>query len=903
MKYIEKDFPIEGLNEIAKKESVVSLKKPVYLIHRWWARRLGSVFRMIILTSFLDWEELEREARRSLGIGERDIVEENLEKLVREKMEEILWEKFYSKNEFNGEVVLDPFMGGGTTVVEALRHGLRPIGIDINPVAWFVTKKEVEPLELDAFEREFNKLELGVGKRIKSYYKTRCPLCRKETKNRKYEWTGGTNGIADVMYVFWVNKVRCLNPDCKKEVHLFPSFKIASKRSKKGIIHTVFCPKCKYIIKVNYDDAETRCPECGFRFVPNEGHVFRGKYKCLHCGQRYDILDSVRKEKKIPAREMYAIEYYCSVHGRGYKRIDEYDIELFEKAKKELEDKWVDLIGKYIPDQEIPDGYNTKQAKNYNYRYFYEMFNERQLLCISSLLKEIMSISDQNIKEYFIAILSNILEYNNMFCRYKQTMRYLENLFSLHAYLPKHDPLENNLWGARTRLGQGTFDGHFRKSIRSKKYCYEPYEYKISLTEGKAVDKIPTKDIITTDRTNEDALLICQTSEDLSFIKQKVDAIITDPPYYGNVMYSELADFFYVWLRLALKDRYPWFRGKYSRNKREIIKNEIQNKDEKFFLKGIERVFSECYKVLKDEGLMVFTFHHKETEAWASILQPVLCAGFYINAVYPIHSEMMESYHISNKKSISYDTIIVCRKRLVEPHEISWNNLKIQIYAETKEMINRLLKTRPYLGEGNVKVIAMGKGLELYSRHYPKVLFKEGYLEPKKATFLMDELVDQIIEEVKESELPTGLDEVSRIYMGYLTETKYIDYDSLNKLLRSKNFDIRALENEEVIEKRRKNEYIVLGPAKRHRLIQDKIDRSKDLLYIDKMHYLIYLYRRGRPVALYLSKWKDETLSMILKLYYEKTKDEDVRKIIEMLEKTTEAKKAPTLEEFILEKK
>lgn len=896
MKYIERDFPIERLNEIARKESVVSLKKPVYLIHRWWARRLGSVFRMILLTSFLEWEDMEKEARKKLGVGEKETPDEEMEKLVREKMEDLLWEKFYSKNDFGGKTVLDPFMGGGTTIVESVRLGLKSTGIDINPVAWFVTKKEVEPLDLEAFEEEFNKLEKSVGEKIKSYYKTLCPICEK-TKNRSYEWGEENNELADVMYVFWVNKVKCLNPQCKNDVLLFPSFKIATKKSGKGVTHTVFCPKCRHIFDTEKDDTETGCPKCSFEFIPDSGYVSGGKYQCYHCDQKYNVLDSMKKSEKIPEREMYAVEYFCSVHGRGYKSADDYDIKLFQKAKKELEGNWDNLIGKYIPSQEIPDGQETHRLFGYNYRYFYDMFNERQLLCISSLLKEILSIDDQNIKEYFLATFSTILEYNNMLCRYVQTMRYLENLFSLHAYQPKNDPLENNFWGVKNGPGKGTFEGYFNKTVRSKKYCYEPYEYKISQVEGKAVDKIYTKDPMITQSSN-DVTLLAQTSEDLSFIRHTIDAVITDPPYYNNVMYSELADFFYVWLRLALKDKYPWFRAENSRNKREIIKNEIQNKDIEFFLKGIERVFSECCGVLKNDGLMVFTFHHKETEAWASMLNPVLSAGFYINAVYPIHSEMMTSYHISNTKSISYDTIIVCRKRLEEPQETSWSNLKIQIYSRTKEMIERLLKTRPYLGEDDVKVVAMGKGLELYSKHYPKVLFQDGYLQPRDATFRMDELVDQIIEEVKASELPSGLDDISKIYMGYLLDAKYVDYDFLNKLLRSKNFDIGALENEKIIEKEKKNEYMVMGSAKRYEFIQDKINQNEDLLYIDKIHYLVYLYRRNKPIVTYLSRWKDENLSMTLRLYYEKTRDEDVKDIMDMLEKTTEARKAPTLEDF-----
>ena len=104
MKYIEKDFPIERLNEIARKEG--NAKKPIYQIHKWWARRLGSVFRMILLTSFIEWKELEEEARKRLGIGSSTDLDEEMNALVHEKMEEILWKRFYSKNDFGGKIGL-----------------------------------------------------------------------------------------------------------------------------------------------------------------------------------------------------------------------------------------------------------------------------------------------------------------------------------------------------------------------------------------------------------------------------------------------------------------------------------------------------------------------------------------------------------------------------------------------------------------------------------------------------------------------------------------------------------------------------------------------------------------------------------------------------------------------------
>ena len=114
---------------------------------------------------------------------------------------------------------------------------------------------------------------------------------------------------------------------------------------------------------------------------------------------------------------MYAVEYYCPIHGRGYKKADEFDLSLFEKAKKELEGQWDELIRKYIPEQEIPDGQETHRLFGYNYRYFYEMFNMRQLLCLSMLQKEILGIEDDNLREYFIISFSDMLNFNRGFLK------------------------------------------------------------------------------------------------------------------------------------------------------------------------------------------------------------------------------------------------------------------------------------------------------------------------------------------------------------------------------------------------------------------------------------------------------------------------------------------------------
>jgi adenine-specific DNA methylase len=540
------------------------------------------------------------------------------------------------------------------------------------------------------------------------------------------------------------------------------------------------------------------------------------------------------------------------------------------------------------------------------------MFNERQLLCLGSLLEEILKIEDVNLKEFMLLTFSDSINANNFFCFYNKGRYELEPLFGGHHYAPPSDPVENNVWG--TERGRGTFIRYVEKLKRGINYKKKPFEKSFEDKERVMIDErilgYSADNIKELASGRGDYYLVCGTSEDLLFIPNniKVDAIITDPPYYDNVMYSELADFFYVWLRLGLREKYPWFQSVSSINKREIVKNDTRfEKDDKksasdkaneFFLNGIKRVFSESSKRLRDDGLFIFTYHHQKSEAWASILQPIVDAGLYVESIFPVRSELSGGLQIVGKKAINYDTILVCKKQTETPSEVSWNSLRTKIYSATKETITILLKSRPTLNEGDVFVVALGKGLELYSKNYPNVLFKDGTLGPRDATLMMGDLVDEIMQEIKESELPPGLDDISKIYMGHLLGERLVDYNFLNKLMRSKNFDIRRLENEHIVEKEKKNEYMVMGSTKRYEFIQEKINQNEDLLYIDKIHYLVYLYRRGKPIVTNLSRWKDEILSMTLRIYYEKTRDEDVKNIMDMLEKTTEARKAPTLEEF-----
>jgi adenine-specific DNA methylase len=222
-----------------------------------------------------------------------------------------------------------------------------------------------------------------------------------------------------------------------------------------------------------------------------------------------------------------------------------------------------------------------------------------------------------------------------------------------------------------------------------------------------------------------------------------VDAVVTDPPYYGNVQYSELSDFFYVWLRLLLKDTYRVFEPEYTPKDAEIVRNVCREQDPNTFVRGLTRVFSECRRALKDQGLMVFTFHHRQAMAWAAVLQSILDAGFYVTAAYPVNSEMHTSTHILRQAGIEHDAILVCRKKPQTDDESSesWDTLLEVVSSETSKLINALEETGRPLSKGEVSVVALGKGLEVYSRHFPNITRNGRMVNVHDAVKSIDELV------------------------------------------------------------------------------------------------------------------------------------------------------------------
>jgi putative DNA methylase len=858
LRRIEVDFPVELVNPLAQREA--NAKRPYQLLHKWWARRLGCVFRTIVLSSLIpdsEWKQLDEIARKQ-GVTawhwlyyRQCHVNENASDHTGHGCAEELIAK-YCKD----KIILDPFMGGGTTVVEALRLGCKVIGLDVNPVAWFITKKSVEPVDLNKLQEAFKRLERTVAPEILRWYRTQCP--------KGHE--------ADVMYVFWVKTVECSS--CGKKTRLFNSFRIATKKGEDTVKDAVVCPACYTVQEVNEGSNEVTCFACKTKFKPKEGFASGGKFRCEHCGREDETVHWVRRTGRAPGYEMFAIEYWCQqcyektyrrtrskrraqAEARGYKGAEEFDRNLYLQACEEFERRKVELP---LPEGEVYEGMKTQDLLNHGLRRWQDLFNPRQLLCLGMLMKAILQIEDKAVRELMAVTLSDITSAHNMLGRYDFKKHHLNPGFALHAYWLPDQPVETNVWGAE--LGRGTFKSYFNKTFEAVQWVFSPSEREKKIGDSPAT--LVTQDANSVLNGSFRCALYARTAEDLSFLPDKsIDAIITDPPYYGNVMYGELSDFFYVWLRLALKDDYPEFSPPLVNKEREIVVNEkavvgtgdtgqgTRVKDDTFFREGLLRCFRECHRVLKDDGLLVFTFHHEKPKAWAAVLDAVLQAGFDIKRVWTYHSESLESIH---RHGIRFDTVIVARKRVGEPTEASWASLQDEIVSEVQAELKRLLENGVNVSPEDVFVIVMGKALAVYSRHYPKVMRGGKQVSLEDAIEDIEGLVDEQIDAYYGMVVPTWLDPVSRIYCQTLAHRPAVTRDALVKVCRTRGIDFSVFVERQFIKQEKSGVFKVLKPSERKDYLEGfwggkaKARSGVEPLPIDRAHWLHIAWESGRPV-------------------------------------------------------
>lgn len=612
---IERDFDVPFVADLALREKQIQQNyRPIMAVHKWFARRPGTLFRALILSEFVKGP---------------------------------LRDQFYQGQSLKTLRVLDPFMGGGTTLVEANRVGCAITGLDINPMAWWIVRQEILDLDLAAYRKAADVLRGSLEEDIGPLYRTRCLDCGSED--------------AHVKYFLWVKSPPCQR--CGKPVDLFPNYLLSE--AVRHPTNVFVCRVCGELYDSPSPKQAPACPHCKAAFTL-EFAAKRSHCKCQHCNHPNDYPTPAAGP---PIHRLFAIEYHCDAcrprhQGRFFKKPSPEDLAKYEKAATRL----AAMRPSFIPKDEIPSGDETDRLHRWGYRLYREMFNARQLLGLELACRLISRQKDPRIADALATNLSDLLRYQNMLCRYDTMALKSLDVFSVHGFPIGLIQCESNLLGVNGKtsaVGSGGWLNIIDKFYKAKSYCNHPFEIR---HDGSRRVQVPIPSEWIGDRRNgtdpletKQVSLDCADSADVDFNGKKFDAVLTDPPYFKNVQYAELMDFCYVWLRTLITTTHPEFARLTTRNANELTGNVNMGRDLEHFTEGMSRVFRKMAKVLKPGSPLAYTYHHNQLDAYFPVAVAMLDAGLVCSASLPCPAEMGASIHINGTASSIIDTVFVCR--------------------------------------------------------------------------------------------------------------------------------------------------------------------------------------------------------------------------------------------------
>jgi adenine-specific DNA methylase len=559
---------------------------------------------------------------------------------------------------------------------------------------------------------------------------------------------------------------------------------------------------------------EVTCPETGVSFATGKagGNVpGKAKFSCASCGTVNEVLTAVKVTKKNGPIAAYAIHAYSErrkvsgapYNGRFFAPFGEQQARQMNAAIGEWEERRESDLALYWPRTEIPDGFmtthNNGDIKNgHGYRYWSDMFNARELLALSLILRAILNVGSHawETREYVLGCFQQYVRNNNNFTIWNTQADQLEPMFSNNNFHPKQTTVENCVFG---EYGRGNWNGCARGIIEGLEWARDPWDIvaKANLEAAGEIglaEKITGKGMKVTLRDPvRSADIRCQSSTNLDSVADaSLDLIITDPPFGGLLHYSELSDFFYVWLRLALKGRYPeQFSAPSTPKALEAVSNRAREPDDPdgFYKRILTDCWKEASRALKSAGLMSFTFHHSADEPWIAVLESLFDAGFYLEATYPIRSDETKGEGAKpgtfGSQQIEYDIIHVCRKRTQEPKPVSWARMRREVLQDVR-LLQQLLEhhAKGGLPEADIHVIKRGKALEYFSRHYGKVYVDEGRpISVKEALVGINQLIDETGGKSNDPP-PVTAEPITRQFLRIFDSTASQPRDQMQKFLR-----------------------------------------------------------------------------------------------------------------------
>ncbi len=554
---------------------------------------------------------------------------------------------------------------------------------------------------------------------------------------------------------------------------------------------------------------EITCPDSGIVINTQQGTIpKKSNFTCQEntCGRQQDVLDSIKASGQTGPMAAYVLQCYspgrnssdAPYNGRYFAPADINAAKRQNLAVSEWEERKDSDLEGYWPESELPYGFMTHHLQggvpNHGFTHWNTMFNPLQLLVHAQILQAIDTSHgfSETSKEVVLGAFQQYLRNQNMFCFWDISRDCMAPMMSNNNFHPKSNVLENSVF---PKLGRGNWQSCRENTLKGLEWAKSPWETVSNemlssmspelakLVSGKSSKTLPNDPVL------PGSLVTNGSSTELKqYSDQSYDLVVTDPPFGGLLHYAELADFFYVWLRLLLKDKYPEiYAGEYTPKTLEAVSNKARHPDDPdaFYKRLLTECWREANRLLKPGGILSFTFHHSEDEPWVDVLESLFDSGYYLEATYPIRSDETKGKGEFGSKTIEYDIIHVCRKRMEEPSKISWARLRRKILADVRQLQGLL---EHHQAEGlpiaDIQVIKRGKALEYFSRHYGQVYVEEG------REFSVNEAlvgINQILDDQSESEsvgTPVVCEPNTRQFLRIFTHQASVERDQIQKLLR-----------------------------------------------------------------------------------------------------------------------
>ena len=771
-KLIEVALPLDAINAESAREKSIRHGHPSTL-HLWWARRPLAAARAVIWASLVDdpsahpeqfptEKAQEKERRRLFRILEELVKWENSndKRVLDDAKAEIL-----KSTDGNPPPLLDPFAGGGAIPLEAQRLGLEAHAHDLNPVAVMINKAMIEippkfagqpPVNPEAQRNKRTEDDWsgtrGLAEDVR-YYGEWMKRKAFERIGHLYPKVKDADGVEHTVIAWlWARTVKCPNPACGCEMPLVRSFALSKKKNAEVYIDPIINDgHVSYAIKQGKQD---------------EGTVNRRGATCICCGAAVGF-PYIRDEGRSGRMGRHLLAVVAEGQGeRVYLSADSEQIEIADVGRPEA-----------YPDADLPNNPRDFKTPNYGMTTFADLFTNRQLMALTTFSELIGEVRTQieahgGSAEYARALsvylafgVSRMTDINNALCRWETTKTQVRNLFGRQAIPMMWDFAENNVFGEAA--------GGYMVSLRSI---------------IKVIERFQTE--------NEKSVAAqCDAQSDCGL---ENIVISTDPPYYDNIGYADLSDFFYVWMRQSLKDIYPaLFRTMLVPKAEELVATPYRfggstAKAKMFFEDGMVNACRQMYVAAADDipVTIYYAFKQRETDekdatastGWETMLAAIIRAGFCITGTWPIRTELSNRMTGRDANALASSIVLVCRKRPADAPVCTRRDFLTALKRELRPAIVNLQESN--IAPVDMAQSAIGPGMAVYSR-YREVLEADGTpMTVRTALQIINQELDQYF-----SEQDGALDRDTIFCVALYTQYAFreVKFGDVDVLARAKN--------------------------------------------------------------------------------------------------------------------